>query len=779
MSPQHNVSSETTITEEVAIANTSVAKRTVPLQTLCQNCRMLCENWEMLDMLQSSESIPVKDMEPYHMGVVAQCLSNKLSCHLCAFFSASLKRASPLADKAEGISTLDIILQPASYEDMVTHFIAYVQSGKGAEKKMERFGEYKFRRYGLTEAGSGFLQHVTAKEIPLHAQDNLPKAKTWINTCISDHQDCRDFQTRTVAEFQGQQPTRVLEITQDTIRLRCDMADKEFDYLVLSHMWGKNHSHQVQLLRSNLERFKVEIPQAELNASSTFEEAIRLTRLLGYRYLWIDSLCIIQDSSSDWEYEARRMAIVYGNTVCNLAFLFPPGDRHGPEPRGDPRVWCPCILRHATSSRPGIYIEHDKSVWRGQFHDQESLHPWLVQRNWPLFKRAWTFQEYLLSPRTLLIGHRNLMWQCSHMFYDELLGSIADRHESTYENPKKGKDMGKSRYFPMSIHTLTTAASLSVPSVLSFMKDWQNVINEYRTRRLTYPEDRLVAFAGIARAFQNLGHLTYLAGAWKEVFPLCLLWYVDKKLAALVRKENGLPNGYLEEDTWTGEIEEPVLRYAPSWSWLSVPIYRFYQMHFLLGEDELYVRCKSYFKRPRVHFVDIFWAEVGTFRFGELTPDCFPDTAIFEFTGLQVMLEMPILPIKIDWPKELREQKQWIQDNATSDEDKDFCWVPFFEYYPDDPMGRKSPPKNAIYALLSEFQIVRPAGAYYVVRRLAGLILVPGSESGTWRRLGVWKLHLKVAGIPVDAENLASVGERWRNYPVMSSKWQTEFIVLV
>jgi hypothetical protein len=66
------------------------------------------------------------------------------------------------------------------------------------------------------------------------------------------------------------------------------------------------------------------------------------------------------------------------------------------------------------------------------------------------------------------------------------------------------------------------------------MIDWQALLDEYHKRNLTQAEDRVIAFAGIACAFQNMGNLTYLAGAWAEFFPLCALWYVNRKSSATV-----------------------------------------------------------------------------------------------------------------------------------------------------------------------------------------------------------------------------------------------------
>jgi hypothetical protein len=566
------------------------------------------------------------------------------------------------------------------------------------------------------------------------------------------------------------------------------MQNERFDYVVLSYMWGTNHTQQLRLLRSNLNSFQKEIPRAEFEASDVYKEAIRVTLALGYQYIWIDSLTIIQDSPEDWAYEARRMAIVYGNATANLAFLFPPHSPDKPRQRDDPRVWNPCILRAPSSQDPGVYIEHTKSSLRREYSSEEKAQDWLVQRDWPLFNRAWTFQEYLLAPRTLLLGHKNLMWQCSEGFYDELLGPIASTHLNTPQDPKRGKDRGKSRYFPDSTQEMSAyggRGALSEPAVLSFMIDWQNLVDEYRSRKLSFGKDRIVAFAGIARAFSNLGQLTYLAGLWKEVLPVAMLWYVDKKMPPLVRRENSLPNGELPTSTWTAEITEPVIQTTlPSWSWFSVPIYRFYQLYFLFADDELFVKCKSKSDPRLVCWKDIFWAEVKSFKFTGHSQDRVPEASLFDFGGLSVTIATLVLPVKANWPADMAAQMRRLQctralqDGTAGSSGHSWSWEPVLEYYPDDPAGRISPPRNAIYALMAEFQVVRTAGRKTIQRRLAGLMLVPGCKEGTWRRLGVWKLRINVLDVHVNGENIAEVAKRWRDMDVVSSKWQHVLITM-
>lgn len=93
-----------------------------------------------------------------------------------------------------------------------------------------------------------------------------------------------------------------------------DKTTKYLKYFALSHCWGDVET--LRATKDNLESLKSGIKHDDL--PKTFREAVDVTRALGYQYLWIDSLCIAQDDSEDWKYEARRMVLVYGNTVCTL-----------------------------------------------------------------------------------------------------------------------------------------------------------------------------------------------------------------------------------------------------------------------------------------------------------------------------------------------------------------------------------------------------------------------------------------------------------------------------
>ncbi|KAF1831932.1 HET-domain-containing protein [Decorospora gaudefroyi] len=757
----------------------------IPLHTLCPSCASLSHTWPVLTAAAQRNSPP--NQWPTHLlCTVAHLVQARPTCHLCAFILASLD------DGPRSKLDANVYLRGVGTSDGSVSVGVYVGLRVPASDGTKPVSGFFLRTYSHSDRNDAFFSHVTTKSRQVLARDNIGLARGWIQTCAATHKHCQSFQQRTVAAHS--MPTRVLEVGPKTVRLRCNMAAKKqkFEYLALSHMWGENHSQQLRLLKANLKAFQAEIPMHKLATSSTFIEAIRVTRELGYGFLWIDSLCIIQDSDEDWKFEAARMAIVYGNAVCNIASLFPPARGENARRVGrrqDPRIWNPCILRAATPTALGVYVEHAKDA--SMLVDEEWGRDWLIQDKWPLFGRAWTFQEYLLSPRTLLIGHQNLMYQCTQLFYDELLGPLGDNHglEIDMQKPSLGIDLGKSHYFPASIRAVgssTATTPLSSPATLSFVRDWLLIANEYRARKLSYAKDRTIAYAGVARAWQSLGgggggggHLTYLAGAWAPCVPVCLLWHVAPKPAQLAYAHNGLPSGHLVPP-YAVKVQEAVAQPAPSWSWFSVPTYAFHQIGFLLQDDEMAVRRKSYRTPPGACFDDVFWAEMVSFRFGSQPVGVFPASGFFEFGGLRITLRVKTLPVSVNWAADVWAQMRAVQTSTTCAEDRKIDCSPAFDYYPDD-LSRtgKKPPKNGLLALVAELQIVRTGGSFTVQRRLVGLILVPGPERGTWMRVGVWKLKLRISGVPVTSGNMAQVARRWREYVFVSKKWSKETITLV
>jgi hypothetical protein len=139
------------------------------------------------------------------------------------------------------------------------------------------------------------------------------KIRQWLRDCENNH-ECSRYR-REITKL----PTRVLDLgedpkPQDPIKL-FETEGAAGTYMTLSHCWGT--AHFITTTEATIKRRIAGIPLADL--PQTFKDAVSLTRSLGIRYLWIDSLCIKQLDKDDWESEAGKMGSVYSQSFLNIA----------------------------------------------------------------------------------------------------------------------------------------------------------------------------------------------------------------------------------------------------------------------------------------------------------------------------------------------------------------------------------------------------------------------------------------------------------------------------
>ena len=130
-------------------------------------------------------------------------------------------------------------------------------------------------------------------------RDDLELAKAWLRDCETVHPRC-------CASEAFEMPSRLIDdgcVDPPSCVKLCEGMPSNTQYASLSHSWG---SHQpLTLLNSNISQLKTRIELADL--PKTFHDAIGVARRLNIRYLWIDSLCIMQDSENDWLKESALM----------------------------------------------------------------------------------------------------------------------------------------------------------------------------------------------------------------------------------------------------------------------------------------------------------------------------------------------------------------------------------------------------------------------------------------------------------------------------------------
>ncbi|KAG4287618.1 hypothetical protein FPRO06_05270 [Fusarium proliferatum] len=323
-------------------------------------------------------------------------------------------------------------------------------------------------------------------------------------------------------------------------------------YIALSHRWGA--VQPLMLLESLRDTFSKNIPFDTI--PPTFQDAIRLANALDVEYIWIDSLCIIQDSKDDWQTEAAQMASIYSLSYVTISATAAQDSVAGLREQ-HPMLKHPCeVIPSWTGFENQIPPVPVRIVNRSAFCDAV-----LAQ---PLFRRGWVFQEWILSPRTIHVARDQLWWTSASDMTSE--GFAANE---TCE----GFDFDVHREY---IHTMApgTLYSMESQSEESLQLVWHTLLQEYMSRSLTFESDRLVAFAGIASFYQSHTKIkanSYLAGIWRHVLLQDLLWTISE-----------------------GRKVSPPQNYrAPSWSWASVEPAPDTKKKFLIGSQEINIKLSE------------------------------------------------------------------------------------------------------------------------------------------------------------------------------------------
>ncbi|KAI8660254.1 HET domain-containing protein [Fusarium keratoplasticum] len=327
-------------------------------------------------------------------------------------------------------------------------------------------------------------------------------------------------------------PTRVLDVgdpsdPDSSTRLKINEVETHGSYLALSYCWGKRDptaSFQPLLLRRNsLHDLTSQIRPENLQRS--IQDAICVTRKLGFRYIWVDALCIIQDDDDDKDNEISQMATIYKNAVITLAAGT--AEKASEGFLGNPE------------SRPTVYLPENKFAipmdTEGEIGTVYlSADPY--EPDHPLDKRGWTLQEFMLSSRMLIFSDYQLLWQCKEV---ELRSVTGDSRGMEYQQPLES--------LPWTVFDEEAEPRFGT-SASEKLYIWKTIILQYTERELSDPNDRLRAVSGITTELEKLWRDSNIWGLWRKWFISLLAWYK------------------VEID----RVDKRNLGRAPSWSWASL-----------------------------------------------------------------------------------------------------------------------------------------------------------------------------------------------------------------
>lgn len=352
----------------------------------------------------------------------------------------------------------------------------------------------------------------------------------WIDTCVQDHSCAITFQERYL-------PTRLIDTSPDgapaglRLVLSSILSPEDTRYAALSHCWGNNQTRNNPLPVTTTATLPLNLRQINWDSlTPTFQDSIIVVRRLGLRYVWIDSLCIVQDDPADFAREAGRMASVYGQAFFVIAAT---RGTSGDAGLFHDRVEAHLISQSGPSRIPGSYLYVSEAINHQPFATNNPFH----FDTTPLFERAWCFQERLLASRVVHFSNDEIVFECGYHVDCECRAIVALGTVETF----KMKTMAALR------RDLSTASRLEL---------WYSVVEPYSACRLTHESDRLPALSGFAHLLTSPGLGQYCAGLWQSELPSGLLWRV-------VRPAPGLTTIYRPS-------EKDDQYYGPSWSWISV-----------------------------------------------------------------------------------------------------------------------------------------------------------------------------------------------------------------
>lgn len=345
-------------------------------------------------------------------------------------------------------------------------------------------------------------------------------AKDWLHGCKTCHMECLDTSTPEL-------PTRVIDVGMkgDWMDLRITHARKErAAYIALSHCWGGPIAPM--LTSKTIHSFQDRLPFLELPAN--FRDAITITRRLGFRYLWVDSLCIIQDSREDWAEESKKMGLVYRNSAVTISAMASKGSKHGIIPRdaqAEPTLPLPASVRVSQGSEVFVTVSR-------QDFDEETLNK--LDNRCPLSSRGWCLQESILSPRHLYYGRSQIYWRCPKGY------QAADGTSSGLRIPEDTLPHASAVLY----RDIGRYQTDELPAERLLLHDYYSLVESYSHRSLTFSSDKLPAFSGISERLHPVIGGRHLAGIWAKDLAAGLLW---------------------QREMATCKHVEPYR--APSWSW--------------------------------------------------------------------------------------------------------------------------------------------------------------------------------------------------------------------
>ncbi|KAI0416493.1 heterokaryon incompatibility protein-domain-containing protein [Xylaria grammica] len=368
------------------------------------------------------------------------------------------------------------------------------------------------------------LEYVSALSDDQTSDTSINQIKQWIDTCAKCHRQCLERRPSSLGGADAV-PTRLIDLGTSTITsnrwslVLTNNDGRDFtDYVALSHRWTED---MPKLTQNTLRQISEGISDDYL--PKHFQDVFGLCRKLSIRYIWIDSLCIFQDSEQDFQNEAATMTNVYMNALCTFSICWA-SKAQGCLPRRNPQLLIPVKVRVHWAT----IIPKTELVSAIAYEQKDQIH---AIENSEINSRGWVFQEKILSPRILFLGNEQMYWQCDCLKASEVFPFGLPNPETSGTDPRGFFQLARKE---------------------DLDKSWNKLVRMYSETEFTYEKDRLVAISGLIRILAaRVAVGPYLAGIWRRRWIDGLLW----QATPVCSNDDYDPN-------MSGNC-------CPSWSWAS------------------------------------------------------------------------------------------------------------------------------------------------------------------------------------------------------------------
>jgi len=328
----------------------------------------------------------------------------------------------------------------------------------------------------------------------------ISRARKWLQNC-DEHPACNPGETPL--------PSRLIDVgseDSEEVRLWEPIPEGTIGkYTSLSYCWGS--SREFTTTRATIEQRKCGISIADM--PKTYQDSIKLTRSLGLRYIWIDSLCICQDEAADWERESAKMLSIYSNAYLTIAASRAKESSEGFLGKRPDRTYV--RLEYSRGDVQG-------TAWVFNLPLREELvkEDYINMPNEPLSDRGWGLQERVLSHRVLIYGTSQAFFECNEGFLGEDGLKLHERHPCIHKSLEVEVPDSQSDHLK--------GLKLNKRPKNSHLCGWYNLLWLYGGKKLTRATDKLPALSGIASIYSEKIGEQYLAGLWRDQLIEGLVW---------------------------------------------------------------------------------------------------------------------------------------------------------------------------------------------------------------------------------------------------------------